>query len=78
MLLLRLISRCIKRHKLQVEAFYPFLQKYMQPHQEHITLILISVVEACHELVSPDTLQPLIQTLLKEFISDYRYPHTHR
>ncbi len=33
-LMIRLISRCIKRHKLQLDAFYPFLQKYMQPHQE--------------------------------------------
>ncbi len=95
-LMIRLISRCIKRHKLQLDAFYPFLQKYMQPHQEvrtaedstnpvfrfkgpnyshscqYITLILVSVVESSHELVAPETLEPIIKTLLKDFITDYR------
>ena len=71
-LMMRLISRCIKRHKLQLEQFYPYLQKYMQPHQEHITLILLSVVESCHELVSPESLEPIIKVLMREFVTDYR------
>jgi protein SDA1 len=72
MLMMRLISRCVKRHKLQLDAFYPYLQKYLQPHQEHITTLLLSAVEACHELVSPATLEPLIKTLMREFVTDYR------
>ncbi len=39
---------------------------------KYITLILVSVVESSHELVAPETLEPIIKTLLKEFITDYR------
>lgn len=72
MLMIRLISRLIKRHKLQVDAFYPYLQKYLQPHQEHITLLLLSAVEASHELVSPEMLEPIVKTLMRDFIVDYK------
>jgi hypothetical protein len=46
-----------------------FLVKYLQPHQQHITLILLSCVESAHELVSPDSLAPLVATLMREFVT---------
>lgn len=39
-----------------VPNFYPFLLKYMQPHQQHITHILAYAAQACHELVWIQTL----------------------
>ena len=40
MLMMNLISRVIATHELLVLNFYPFLQKYMQPHQPRVTCIL--------------------------------------
>lgn len=50
--------------------FYPFLLKYMQPHQQHITHILAYAAQACHELVDPDVIEPLIRQLVNSFVVD--------
>ena len=34
LLMMNLISRLIGVHQLQVLSFYPFLQRYFQPHQK--------------------------------------------
>lgn len=40
LLMMNVISRLIGAHQLMVLNFYPFLQKYMQPHQRHVTQLL--------------------------------------
>ena len=37
--MLNLASRLIGYHRLLVPNFYPFLQRYLQPHQREITLL---------------------------------------
>ena len=64
LLSLNLISRLIGTHRLMVAPFYSFLMRYMQPHQREVTTILAAAVQACHELVPPEMLEPLIKTLV--------------
>ena len=70
LLLMNVISRLIGEHRLILLNFYSFLQKYMQPHQRHVTVILTYLAQATHSLVPPDTLRPLLLHLTTQFVSD--------
>ena len=73
-MMLNLLSRLIGAHRLLIPNFYPFVQRYMQPHQREITLVLAYLVQACHELVPPESLQPLLRALAQHFVSDKSRP----
>lgn len=45
LMIMDLTSRCIGTHELLVLNFYPFLQKYLSPHQKEIAKILAAVVQ---------------------------------
>ncbi|KAJ2782561.1 Severe Depolymerization of Actin [Coemansia javaensis] len=74
LLLLKLISRLIGHHQLQLMAFYPFLQRYLQPHQTDVTQILAVLANATHALTPPDVLQPLLRAIADNFVSDHCAP----
>jgi len=67
-----LIARLICTHNLLIEPFYSYMQKYAQPHQQHITQILAILSQSCHSLVSPDILEPVLMSIVNNFISDRR------
>ena len=70
MAMMNLISRLIGTHELLVLNFYPFLQRYLNPHQKDITSILAFMTQAVHALVPPDSLEPVVQTLANHFVTD--------
>ncbi|KAJ1993107.1 Severe Depolymerization of Actin [Coemansia spiralis] len=72
--LLKLISRLVGHHQLQLIALYPFLQRYLQPHQTNITQILAVLATASHAFTPPDVLQPLVRTIADNFVSDHCSP----
>ena len=74
LLTINLISRLVGVHRLMLPGFYPYVMRYMQPHQRDVTAILAACVQASHELVPPDVLEPLIKTLVTHFISDKSRP----
>ena len=41
-----LVSRVVGVHRLLLLNFYPFLQKYLQPHQRDVTQLLAALVQA--------------------------------
>lgn len=51
--------------------FYSYLQRYLQPHQRDVTLVLVILAQACHELVPPDVLEPVIRVIANNFVSDH-------
>ena len=55
--MMSVISRAVGVHKLQLLNFYPFLQKYIQPHQRDVPQILAFLVQ-----VAPPP-PPLLNTL---------------
>ena len=44
--MITLISRTIGVHKLLLLNFYPFLQRYLQPHQRDVTTLLAALIQA--------------------------------
>ncbi|KAL6050506.1 hypothetical protein QOT17_019758 [Balamuthia mandrillaris] len=73
-MMMNLISRLMSSHKLMVLNFYSHVLKYVKPHQEHITLILAIAAQSCHDLIPPDALEPLLNTLTNNFASEHCAP----
>ncbi len=65
-----LLSRLIGLHQLLLLNFYPYLQRYLQPHQRQVTKILLYVAQASHEFVPPDILQSICKTIANNFITE--------
>lgn len=62
---LRLISRMIGRHKVQLFSFYPNLLRYLSAHnKDKISEIFAMIIESCHELVPPETFKPIIEKII--------------
>ena len=65
-----LLSRLIGLHQLLLLNFYPYLQRYLQPHQRQVTKILLYVAQASHEFIPPDILQSVCKTIANNFITE--------
>eukprot|EP01063_Lacrimia_lanifica_P021041 TRINITY_DN28299_c0_g1_i1.p1 TRINITY_DN28299_c0_g1~~TRINITY_DN28299_c0_g1_i1.p1 ORF type:complete len:758 (+),score=371.32 TRINITY_DN28299_c0_g1_i1:54-2327(+) len=70
MLHIGVISACINTHKLLILHFYPFLQRFMEPHQQHVTYIMAWASQAVHNLVPPENVHSLVMTIANHFVSD--------
>jgi len=70
LLLIMLISRIVGVHQLFLLNFYPYLQRYLTHHQTSCTKLLSSLAQACHPLVPPDVIQPLLRHISNAFISE--------
>ncbi|KAJ5188185.1 hypothetical protein N7491_004509 [Penicillium cf. griseofulvum] len=67
---LQLVSRLVGLHKLHIMPLYSYFQKYLTPRQPSVTSFLASLAQASHDLVPPDVLEPLIQKIANEFVSE--------
>ena len=74
MLLIQVVSRVVGLHRLHLLHLYPFLQRYVQPNQREVTRLLAAAATACHELVPPDALDPLLRQLVNQFVHDRARP----
>ncbi|CAA3021606.1 SDA1 homolog isoform X1 [Olea europaea subsp. europaea] len=70
MMMLKVISRTVGLHRLILLNFYPYLQKYIQPHQRDVTSLLAAAVQACHDMVPPDAVEPLFKQIVNQFVHD--------
>lgn len=70
MMMLKVISRTVGLHRLILLNFYPYLQKYIQPHQRDVTSLLAAAVQACHDMVPPDAVEPLFKQVVNQFVHD--------
>jgi len=70
LILLNLISRLIGANQLSLLNFYPYLERYLRPYQENVTMCLAYIAQACHDQVPPDALAPVIRSLADNFVSD--------
>ncbi|XP_057450052.1 uncharacterized protein LOC130741227 [Lotus japonicus] len=73
-MIMNLIARTIGLHQLILLNFYPFVQKYIQPHQRDVTSLLAAVVQACHDMVPPDAIEPLFKQIVNQFVHDRSPP----
>ncbi|KAE8150878.1 SDA1-domain-containing protein [Aspergillus avenaceus] len=67
---LQLVTRLVGLHKLHIIQLYSYFQKYLTPRQPSVTSFLASLAQASHDLVPPDVLEPLIQKIANEFVSE--------
>uniref|UniRef100_A0A1B6LCF6 Protein SDA1 n=1 Tax=Graphocephala atropunctata TaxID=36148 RepID=A0A1B6LCF6_9HEMI len=70
LLTLDVISRLIGLHQLILLNFYPYIQKFLQPHQKEVTKLLVYISQACHDLLPPDVLEPVLKTLVNNFVTE--------
>ncbi|KAJ4152974.1 hypothetical protein LMH87_009489 [Akanthomyces muscarius] len=70
LLVLQLVTRLVGLHKLTVVPLYSWFIKYLTPRQQNVTSFLASLAQGTHNLVPPDALEPLIQKIANEFISE--------
>lgn len=70
--MLRLISRMIGRHKIQLLQFYPNLLRYLTSHsKDKIAEVFAMIIESCHDLVPPEALRPVIEKIISNFVTEY-------
>ncbi|KAI4305180.1 hypothetical protein L6164_028563 [Bauhinia variegata] len=74
MMMLKVIARTVALHRLILLNLYPFLQKYVQPHQRDVTNLLAAAVQACHDMVPPDAVIPLFKQIVNQFVHDRSRP----
>ncbi|MCJ1476164.1 Severe Depolymerization of Actin [Lambiella insularis] len=67
---LQLVSRLVGLHRLTIMSLYSYFIKYLTPRQPSVTSFLASLAQATHSLVPPDVLEPLIQKIANEFVSE--------
>ncbi|XP_039133362.1 protein SDA1 homolog isoform X1 [Dioscorea cayenensis subsp. rotundata] len=70
MMMLKVIARTVGMHRLILLNFYPFLQKYIKAHQRDVTTLLAAAVQACHDMVPPDAIEPLFRQIVDQFVHD--------
>lgn len=67
---LDVISRLIGIHELFLFSFYPYITRFIQPHQRQVTRILQFAAQASHELVPGDIIEPILKTIANNFITE--------
>ncbi|KAJ9062895.1 Severe Depolymerization of Actin [Entomophthora muscae] len=70
LVLMKLIARVVGIHKVLLFKFYPHLISYLQPQQREVTQILALTAQACHEMVPPEDLEPIIMAIANKFVTD--------
>ncbi|XP_043724730.1 protein SDA1 homolog [Telopea speciosissima] len=70
MMMLKVIARTVGLHRLILLNFYPYLQKYVQPHQRDVTELLAAAIDACHDMVPPDAVEMLFRQIVNQFVHD--------
>lgn len=70
LIILQLVTRLVGLHKLTIVALYSWFIKFLTPRQLSVTAFLASLAQGTHNLVPPDALEPLIQKIANEFVSE--------
>ncbi|KAJ7543469.1 hypothetical protein O6H91_09G039500 [Diphasiastrum complanatum] len=74
LMLMMVVSRAVGMHRLILLNFYPYVQRYIQPHQRDVTQLLATAVQACHDMVPPDAVEPMLRQLVNQFVHDRARP----
>ncbi|KAI0019442.1 SDA1-domain-containing protein [Xylariomycetidae sp. FL0641] len=67
---LQLVTRLVGLHKLTVIPLYSWFISRLTPRQQNVSSILASLAQAIHNLVPPDVIEPLLQKIANEFVSE--------
>lgn len=67
---LDVISRLIGIHELFLFSFYPYITRFLQPHQRQVTRVMQFAAQASHELVPGEVVEPILKTIANNFITE--------
>ncbi|KAH8391033.1 hypothetical protein KR215_004199 [Drosophila sulfurigaster] len=67
---LDVISRLIGIHELFLFGYYPYITRFLQPHQRLVTRVLQFAAQASHPLVPGDIIEPILKTIANNFITE--------
>ncbi|GFR89647.1 protein SDA1 homolog [Elysia marginata] len=70
LMMIDLISRLVGIHKLILLNFYPFMKRFVQPHQREVTRLLLFLAQGSHEVVPPDAIEEVLMTIANNFITE--------
>lgn len=70
LIIMNFLSQLIGCHKLLLLNFYSFVQKYLTSHNTNVTNILAYLAQACHDVVPPSEISPVLKTIANNFVSD--------
>ncbi|CAA9960730.1 hypothetical protein CFE70_004104 [Pyrenophora teres f. teres 0-1] len=70
LLVLQLVTRLVGLHQLTVLPLYSYFLKHLTPRQNSVTSYLACLAQATHIYVPPDVLEPLVQKIANEFVSE--------
>lgn len=70
LIIMNFLSQLIGCHKLLLLNFYSFVQKYLTSHNANVTNILAYLAQACHDIVPPSEIFPVLKTIANNFVSD--------
>ncbi|XXG96315.1 hypothetical protein Hte_002596 [Hypoxylon texense] len=70
LLVLQLVTRLVGLHRLTIISLYSWFIKHLSPRQQSASSFLASLAQGTHNLVPPDAIEPLIQKIANEFVSE--------
>ncbi|CAN0468599.1 unnamed protein product, partial [Discosporangium mesarthrocarpum] len=68
--MMNFISRVIGAHRLLLLPFYSHVQRYVTSQQKEVTHVLAYLVQACHDLVPPDEVLPVVKAVAYNFVTE--------
>jgi len=70
LLMVELVSRLIGVHELQLINFYPYISRFLVPHQREVVKMLQFCAQSAHELVPPDAIEPVLKAIVNNFVTE--------
>ncbi|KAF2860225.1 SDA1 domain-containing protein [Piedraia hortae CBS 480.64] len=70
LLVLNVVTRLVGLHELVLTPLYSYFLRFLTPKQSSVTSFLASLAQATHKTVPPDDLEPLVQKIANEFVSE--------
>merc|ERR1711915_1062897 len=70
LMLLELVSRLIGTHQLILLNYYPYIARFLAPHQREVIRLLQFSAQASHELVPPDCIEPVLKAIINNFVTE--------
>merc|ERR1719300_1944978 len=70
LMMLELVSRLIGTHQLIILNYYPYIARFLAPHQREVIRLLQFSAQAAHEMVPPDCVEPVLKAIINNFITE--------
>jgi protein SDA1 len=71
LVIMKALSRLVGLRKLILPDLYPFLRRYIQPHQKEVPQILAFSVQSVHGEIPDESVQELLKAISHAFIAEH-------